>query len=298
VTWWSWSLPAAEQDGTPTFISVVITVRNEERHLAALLDSLLAQEPPFEIVLVDAFSEDRTWEIAQAYQRKHPKVLRIFQRKGHRGAGRNAGVEEARGPLIAFTDGDCEADPRWLAEIRKGFEQAPVLAGKTLVVGPEVFAQLERVEVYQRGMDVSYPSCNLAYRRDLFLKLGGFDPRFITAEDIDLNLRAVRAGGTLLYVPEAVIRHHVRETVMRFLLQAFWNGYGRKQLTEKQGQLWASYRYRKMIRSQAGPLAYARLLAGLAGYFTRLVTVSGTPQRIPPDEGSPGFREGENAARA
>jgi glycosyltransferase involved in cell wall biosynthesis len=298
VTWWSWSLPAAEKDATPPFISVVITVRDEERNLAALLDSLLVQEPPFEVVLVDAFSEDRTWEIAQEYQRKHPELLRIFQRRGHRGAGRNAGVEEANGSLIAFTDGDCVADPRWLAELRRGFGKAPVLAGKIVIEGPPVFSQLERVEVFQRGMDVTYPSCNLAYRRELFLKLGGFDPRFITAEDIDLNLRAVRAGANIVFVPGAVVRHRVRETVMRFLFQAFWNGYGRKQLTEKQGQMWASYRYRRMISTQSSPLAYARLLAALAGYFVRLVTVSGTPQRIPQDEGSITPREGEQRAGA
>lgn len=285
MTSWSWNLPADRKDA-PSFISIVVTVRNEERHLAALLDSLRKQEPPFEIVLVDAFSEDRTWEIAQDFAQKHPELLRAFQRKGHRGDGRNAGVELARGALVAFTDGDCEVDPQWLHELRRGFETAPVVAGKTVVEGPEAFRSLERVAIIQRGMDVTYPSCNLGYQRDLFRRLGGFDGRFITAEDIDLNLRAVRAGATLLHVPEAIVRHHTRSTVLRFLLQAFWNGYGRKQLTEKQGQLWASYRYRKMLSTQTSPLAYARLAAALVGYFTRLVTVSGTPQRIPQDPGS------------
>ncbi len=282
MTWWSWSLPAAEKL-EPSFVSIVITVRNEERHLAALLDSLLVQEPPFEIVLVDACSDDRTWEIASDYHERHPAVLRIFQRKGHRGAGRNIGVEEARGEFVAFTDGDCVADPLWLHWLRRGFERAPAIAGKSVVEGPRAFAQLERVELLQGGTDVTYPSCNLGYRRELFQRLGGFDGRFITAEDIDLNLRAVRAGAALLYVPEALIHHHVRETVMRFLLQAFWNGYGRKQLTEKHGQLWARYRYSRMLSTQSSPLAYARLAAALVGYFTRLVTVSGTPQRIPPE---------------
>jgi glycosyltransferase involved in cell wall biosynthesis len=294
VTSWSWNLPAAKTDD-PSFISIVVTVRNEERHLAALLTSLRRQEPPFEIVLVDAFSDDRTWTIAQAFAQEHPDLLRAFQRKGHRGDGRNAGVELARGSRVAFIDGDCEADPTWLREIRKGFERAPVVAGKTVVEGPPAFRGLERVALYHRGMDVTYPSCNLGYDRDLFRRLGGFDGRFITAEDIDLNLRAVRGGAALLYVPEAVVRHHTRDTVLRFLLQAFWNGYGRKQLTEKQGQLWASYRYRKMLQTQASPLAYARLAAALVGYFTRLVTVSGTPQRIPQDPGS-GPTAGRSAA--
>ncbi|MDE1820716.1 MAG: glycosyltransferase [Euryarchaeota archaeon] len=279
-------MPAAEKKDEPAFISVVITVRNEERHLAALFESLLRQSRPFEVVLVDAYSDDRTWEIAQDFQRRHPDLIRVFQHRGHRGAGRNYGVEQARGPTVAFIDGDCTAGPQWLEQLRKGLGHAPIVAGTTAVEGPEAFSQLERVELLQHGVDVTYPSCNLAYPRQMFLGLGGFDERFITAEDIDLNLRAVRSGARIHFEPGALVHHFVRETVPRFLLQAFWNGYGRKQLTEKHGQLWANYQYRRMLSTQASPLAYARLLAALVGYFTRLVTVSGTDRRIPPDAGA------------
>lgn len=282
MTWWSWSLQADRKD-EPPFVSIALTVRNEERHLAALLDSLLVQTPPFEIVVVDAFSDDRTWEIAQEFALRYPSLIRAFQQRGHRGKGRNVAVEASRGEWVAFIDGDCKADPNWLSELRKGFAPACVLAGRTVVEGPRAFQQLERVELLQSGVDVTYPSCNLAYRREMFLRLGGFDGRFITAEDIDLNLRAVRSGASIRYLPGAVVLHRTRDTVTRFLLQAFWNGYGRKQLTEKHGQLWANYQYRRMIRTQATPLAYARLVAALVGYFTRLVTVSQTPGRIPPE---------------
>jgi cellulose synthase/poly-beta-1,6-N-acetylglucosamine synthase-like glycosyltransferase len=54
-------------------ISVVTTVRNEEAHLGRLLDSLTGQDGPFEIVLVDAVSRDRTVAIAEAYARMGEK---------------------------------------------------------------------------------------------------------------------------------------------------------------------------------------------------------------------------------
>ncbi|MHB8351238.1 MAG: glycosyltransferase [Thermoplasmata archaeon] len=255
----------------PTFVSVVITVRNEERHLPALLESLVHQEPPFEIILVDALSHDRTYPIAVEFATGHPDLLRVYRHHGSRGIGRNHGVARARGDWIAFIDGDCIADSGWLRAIREGFRHADVVAGLTTTVGNPSYGHLDRVELYQAGNDVTYPSCNLAYTRRLFQALGGFDPRFITAEDIDLNLRAVRQGARLLYVPEARVYHEVRGTLLRFLVQAYWNGYGRKQLTEKQGALWANYRYRRLLTGQRTPIAWARLLAAFAGYFTRVV---------------------------
>ncbi|MCI4366917.1 MAG: glycosyltransferase, partial [Thermoplasmata archaeon] len=117
-------------------------------------------------------------------------------------------------------------------------------------------------------------------RRALFQEIGGFDPRLITAEDIDLNLRAVRTGASIRYVPEAMIYHHVRATLLRFLYQAFWNGYGRKQLTEKHGSLWGNYRYSRLLDAQRTPVAWLRLAAAMTGYLSRVLT--GYDKRLTP----------------
>ncbi len=259
----------------PSLISVVITVRNEEQHLPALLDSLLTQEAPFEIVVVESESRDRTLAIAQEYERRHPELVRALPRPGSRGIGRNAGVRAARGEFVAFIDGDCFADSQWLHNLRRGLAHAPIAAGETVTVGRSRYGRLGRVELFQSGYDVTFPSCNLAYGRALFDALGGFDPRFITAEDIDLNLRAVRSGASIRYVPEAIVYHQARSNLVRFLIQAFWNGYGRKQLTEKHGSLWERYRHRRLFSGQQGVIAWARLAAAMTGYFARVATGGG-----------------------
>ncbi len=264
----------------PEFVSIVLTVRNEQTHLARLLDSLLAQTPPFEIVLVDALSPDGTWAIAETFARAHPEITRFVQRAGSRGIGRNVGVALARGEFVAFIDGDCIADSAWLDAVRAGFRSSDVVAGRTVAVGPVQYGLLERVELFQRGSDVTYPSCNLGYRRTLFVRLGGFDPRFVTAEDIDLNIRAVEAGATILYVPDAVVYHQMRPNLVRFVVQAFWNGYGRKQLTEKRGALWGSYRLRRLIANQRSLTAWLRLGGAFSGYGARLIT--GFGRRLSP----------------
>ncbi|HTT72697.1 MAG TPA: glycosyltransferase [Thermoplasmata archaeon] len=261
--------------GSHPLISVVITVRNEEGHLPALLDSLLPQEPPFEIVVVESESRDRTFAIAAGYAARHPGLVRALQHPGSRGIGRNAGAAAARGRFVAFIDGDCLADSQWLRSLRAALGTAPIVAGRTVTIGKPRYGRLERVELYQSGYDVTYPSCNLAYAKALFDRLGGFDPRFVTAEDIDLNLRAVRAGASIRYVPDALVYHQARANLVRFLYQAFWNGYGRKQLTEKHGSLWDRYRHRRLISGQQGLLAWARLSAAMAGYFARVATGRG-----------------------
>ena len=260
-------------------ISVVITVRNEAPHLPRLFDSLLVQEGPFEVVVVESESRDRTREIADEYAQRHPGLIRVLSHPGSRGIGRNTGVAASRGDLVAFVDGDCFPDSQWLKALRASANSAPILAGQTITVGRPQFGHLERVELFQSGYDVTYPSCNLLYRRALFDQLGGFDPRFITAEDIDLNLRAVRAGAAIRFVPDAVVYHHLRTTFLRFLYQAFWNGYGRKQLTEKHGSLWSRYRVSRLLEGQRTPMAWARISAAFFGYGTRVLTAG--RKRIP-----------------
>ena len=245
--------------------SIVVTVRNEERNLAPLLDSLVTQEPPLEIVLVDAHSEDRTQAIAREYASRYDFV-RLYVWGGTRGAGRNYGVGKSDGSHVAFVDGDCIASPFWLRNLRQAAATADVVAGQTIQMGYRPFEELERVELYHRGYDITFPSCNLAYERERFLAIGGFDEWFMTAEDIDLNLRAVDAGARIAYAPEAIVYNRTRGSYYDFLRQAFWNGAGRKQLTLKHGRLWSSYRPRELFRTQATAAAFLRLNAALLGY--------------------------------
>ncbi len=250
----------------PPRFSIVVTVRNEERNLPPLLDSLVIQEQPFEVVIVDAGSEDRTREIAKEYGERYPFV-RLYAKGGTRGAGRNYGVEKSDGAYVAFTDGDCIASPFWLRNLRAGAAAADVVAGKTVQMGYRPFEDLERVELLYQGYDITFPSCNLAYPRGRFLALGGFDPWFVTAEDIDLNLRAVEAGARIGYREDAIVYHRTRASWFDFVRQAYWNGAGRKQLTLKHGRLWSSYRPREMFRRQPPtPAAVLRLGGALLGY--------------------------------
>ena len=190
-------------------ISVVITVKNEERLIKHLLDSLVIQEGPLEVIIIDAHSTDRTRPIVRKYM-KHYDFVKLISYPATRGESRNKGIDIAKGKAVAFIDGDCIANPFWLKKMREGLRKGDVVAGKTINMGYEAFVQLGRVELFYKGMDVTYPSCNLTYRAKLLKAIGGFDPKFVTAEDIDLNVRAIDKGGRVVYEEDAIIYHQAR----------------------------------------------------------------------------------------
>lgn len=257
--------PTGPRGPHPT-ASIIVTVRNEARHISDLLDSLVVQEPPFEIVVVDAESTDGTADIVQRYIGQYPNI-RLVVRKCTRGGGRNLGVAEAKGEIVCFIDGDCIANPFWLSKLRRSLAGADIAAGKTIQIGYWAFEALARVELDHKGFDVTYPSCNLGYWKPLFEKIDGFDERFITAEDIDLNYRAVDLGARLVANDEAIVYHRARDTITKFLKQAYWNGYGRKQLTLKHGNLWGRYSFRRMLQQQGSFWGLARLASASMGYL-------------------------------
>lgn len=247
-------------------ISVIVTVRNEEKDMPDLLDSLVVQEQPIEVIIVDANSDDRTRDIVRKYAEEYP-FIKLYKRGGTRGVGRNHGAKKAKGELLAFIDGDEIVNPFWSKEMRKSAEKSDIVAGKTVQIGYHAFEDLERVELYHKGYDVTYPSCNLLYHKELFQKIGGFDPWFMTAEDIDLNFRAVEAGAEITYNEDAIVYHRTRGSFYGFFKQAFWNGFGRKQLTMKHGKLWSNYSPDKMIKVNLNTWYAIRMIPALAGYM-------------------------------
>ena len=247
------------------FISIIVTVRNEEKHIRDLLDSLAIQEQPLEVIVIDSASTDRTQEIVKEYEKRYG-FIRLIVKGGLRGECRNFGVANARGEAVAFTDGDCIANPFGLKEIRESLKEGDVVAGRTITMGYHAFVELDRVELFYKGVDLTYPSCNLAYKKDVFEKTTGFDPAFVTAEDIDLNYRAVQAGSQIVYNESAVIYHRARSSFIGFFKQAFWNGFGRKQLTMKHGAFWKKYKPTNMLRMSMSFWYLMRLVIALFGY--------------------------------
>jgi GT2 family glycosyltransferase len=205
----------------------VLAVRNGERTIRACVDSLLALEhPSFELVVVDNRSTDRTRELLAGYG----EAIRIVE-EPTRGAGaaRNAGVRAARGGTIAFTDGDCIADPSWLAELVAGLEDGVGVAGGEVRARPGA-GRLERfgelIHDQRSSIVVDRPpavsTSSWASPRGVLEEVGLFDVGFLRGQDSDLSYRIGAAGYRIVYRPGAVVYHLGNERTLAGLLREGW----------------------------------------------------------------------------
>lgn len=130
-------------------------------------------------------------------------------------AKRNLGWRHATGPLVAFTDDDCEPAPGWAAAIVRAFSapaapdlvQGPVQAhpADAPIGGP--FARTILVTTHTE----TYPTANLSVRRSALRRVGGFDERLQAGEDTDLAWRVLESGGRAVFSPDALVWHAVRD---------------------------------------------------------------------------------------
>ena len=246
--------------------SVVITVKNEGKNLPQLMDALRQEKGEFEIIIVDSNSNDETRSIMERMCRENTDIKYIRQ-DCSRGQGRNIGVSASQGRYIIFTDGDAIPDGDWVRRMASALDEYDLVAGKTVSMEGRGSSNLPRVSLYFKGFEITLPSMNLGIKKSLFERLGGFDESFVTAEDIDLNLRAIQNGARWAICEECIVRHRSRKGIRGVIKQAFWNGYGRKQLRIKNRKVWGEVEKGKITTHIRSPILILRNMAGLSGYI-------------------------------
>ncbi len=218
-------------------ISVIIPVYNGAQVIAACLESLLNQNYPsnaYEIIVVNNASTDSTAQVVE----KYPVRLLYCAQRGP-SAARNYGIAHSSPSIVAFTDDDCIASPGWLSSLASAYADptvvgagGPILAYQRENASPvEIFShQYSPLINYISGEAEYLPhlyTANASYRKALVDRVGGFNARLLTAEDVDLAWRIqINTGSRLQYVPEAVVYHRHRVTAAGLARQYRLYGYG------------------------------------------------------------------------
>ncbi|MFE9654998.1 glycosyltransferase [Micromonospora sp. NPDC006431] len=233
------------------FVSVVLPTCGRTPLFESTLDSLAALDyPHFEIVVVDnAPQVSDTARTVASRSAVDPRFRYTSEPRPGVAHARNRGLAEARGGIVAFADDDLVIDRGWLRNLVDGFTDDDVVGvtGHILARELDTPAQIwleqyggygkgcqrrrfdrsgvatldaggaRRVDLPPRSLHPYLPGsygsgANMAFRTDALRRLGAFDPRLRSGEDIDLLLRTVLAGHALTYEPGAIAWHtHRRE---------------------------------------------------------------------------------------
>lgn len=230
----------------PPDVSAVIVSYNTRALLLECLASLQAVTLPLEAIVVDNASTDGS---ADAVRSQSP-ATRLFANTDNLGfsAANNIGLRAARGRYVLVLNSDAAVRPgsvEVLAAVLDTRADVGVVGPRTLnpdgslqlSFGPDLTPlgewrqrrlvrglrrgdpaarrQVETMAAREREMPWVSGSCFLA-RRDLLLKLGGFDEGFfLYEEDVDLCVRVRQSGYKILFTPQAEVVHHLGRSMQR-----------------------------------------------------------------------------------
>lgn len=206
-------------------VTLVIPARDASRTMAACLDAALAiRGRPgsrlARIVLVDDGSRDDTGGIARS------RGIEVIDGNGSGpAAARNIGWRAARTPLVWFVDSDCVAQPDALERLLPHLGDPRVAGvGGTYGIAPgaTLLERLIHEEIMVRHArmpdDVDFlATFDVVYRRAVLESLGGFDERYLKAQDAEFAFRVIEAGHRLRFDRGSVVMHHHADRLGRYL---------------------------------------------------------------------------------
>ncbi len=235
-------------------LTIIIPVRNEEHFVERTIQYLLGQDYPaekVEILVGVAPSEDRTREVVEEIAARDARVA-IFDNPYRFSSGaRTLGAQMASGEILIFVDGHVYIDNDQLFRntVRLMDEkQVMILSRPQLLDTPEnTFFQravsLARKSAIGHGLDstiysledryVDPTSAGASYRREVFDRVGNFDPCFDACEDVEFNYRCARAGFRSFTSADVAVHYYPRPKLRALFLQMCRYGAGRFRLAQK-----------------------------------------------------------------
>ena len=216
-------------------VSVLVSTCNRCDKLRLLLDTMKTKGSAWptetEVLVIDNNSSDATKQVVAEYTSLENPVFRyLLESKPGKSRALNAGIREARGEIIAFTDDDCIPSPSWVASILKEFEsdsELSVLGGRVELYDerdlPQAIVLSNCRTLVTNAREVCAPpaiiGANMAFRKTVLKVTRGFDPLLgpgsicKALEDLDLVYRSLKRKFKIVYSPEVIVFHnHGRKT--------------------------------------------------------------------------------------
>ncbi len=208
-------------------LTVIIASYGRPGALHELLEGLLRQSPsPDEIIAVNQQPDPLDPFTARLRVLASDSRIRLLEPAyANAQRARNLAISEARGDILILLDDDVRIPPDFVEKHLRNYENDPSLdgvAGQVLEPGQEPTDQLPPsfhwphngwmffpLNFAKRSATINWPSCNASIRRELAIKVGGFDEQFVRTwwDDTDFSWRLHKAGAKIVYDPAATLVH-------------------------------------------------------------------------------------------
>ncbi len=287
----------------PSF-TILLSCFNEEKRIGAAIESLLDEHfrAYGEMIVLDGGSTDRTQEIVRDFISRGWNVRLIHNPGRIQSVGLNIGLGEARGPFIIRADAHGIYPPRYAERCIEMLSRAEVFnaggimypVGEGKVQKAIALAMRHPVGVgdakyhlgnYQGYYDGVYLG---AFKREIFDRIGGYDPFVHPNEDGDLNMRILANGAKIWLDGSLRVAYYPRDSFKKLFVQYFDYGRGRCRTTLKHRRFtsWRQVLPPLLVLSLAGSIALAfahplfLLWPGfyLAGVFVAVLTAKFEPK--------------------
>ena len=241
--WGKLRLINAENKLCKTSVSIMIAARNEERMIESTIQDILAQDYPahlLQLIVVDDHSKDRTSEIVLSFIDPRVKLINLNEKEplnSYKKKAISEAIKVSNAELIISTDGDCRMGPNWLKSIVTLYESGDykmISSPVSYFEEQNIFEEMQSLEFLfliglgasgiGNGNPTTCNGANLAYRRDVFHELKGFQGiDHLASGDDELFMHKVASaypnGIGFCKSRDAIVYTHAKANLGEFIQQ-------------------------------------------------------------------------------
>ena len=258
-------------------VSVILPILNEERDLSNCISAILQQDYPsnIEVILALGPSKDKTTQIAEKLSELDSRIKLVNNPTGQTAAGLNLAIKASSYEIICRIDGHSEISNNYVktaVEILQqknavnvgGLMHADSNTGLQRVIAQAMRSKLGvgSSKFHTGGSAGESDTVYLGtYKKSAVLAAGGFDERYIRAQDWELNYRLRKNGGLIWFDPRLQVTYRPRSTFKKLARQYFQYGRWRRVISRQ-------YRSTVNFRYLAPPVAVIVNLLSIFSTFT------------------------------
>jgi glycosyltransferase involved in cell wall biosynthesis len=229
----------------PIKVSIIIPMKNEERFIGTILDTVLANDFPMdhcEILVMDGRSTDRSRKIVEEKAARYPTIRLLDNPEGIVPTAMNLGIRAAKGAYILRLDAHSEYPPNYIRTCLEELERtgADNVGGRLLTKpGSDSLVARAIALMTQHPVGVGNAAYRIGrgdrfvdtvpfgtFRKSLFEKIGYYREDLVRHQDYELNARIRKAGGKIYLSSKVDIMYYNVPNLTGFVRQAYSNGIG------------------------------------------------------------------------